>query len=249
MELGLKGKSVVITGASRGIGFAIAEAFAHEGGNLAICGRDTVALNDAKSRLSEYGTLVHAFPCDVGDAENVAAFISDAGAALGSVHVLVNNPSGFGETDDEEGWQKSIDVDLLGLVRATRHTVPLMEITGGGAIIHISSISGLMASPESPPYGAIKAAVAHYTMSQAAVLAEKNIRVNCVAPGSIYFRNGVWDDVKRDDPDLFNAVVGEIPYGRMGKPEEIASAVVFLASNAANWITGQTLAVDGGQML
>lgn len=248
MELGLKNKNVVITGASRGIGFAIAEAFAHEGANLAICGRDIAALNQAKSRLSEHGTGVHVFPCDVGNPENIAAFVSDARAALGSIHVLVNNPSGFGETDDEEGWQKSIDVDLLGLVRASRHVIPLMEAVGGGAIIHISSISGLAAS-SSAPYGAVKAAVIHYTMSQAKALAEKNIRVNCVAPGSIYFEDGLWDEVKRNDPDQFNAVVGEIPFGRMGKPEEIASAVVFLASNAANWITGQTIAVDGGQML
>ncbi len=248
MELGLKGRSVVVTGASRGIGFAIAEALAKEGADISICGRDLTSLKDAKKRLSAHGTDIHAFPCDVGDPENVARFIADSATALGSINVLVNNPSGFGETDDEDGWQKSIDIDLLGLVRATRHTVPVMEKTGGN-IIHISSISGLMASPESPPYGAVKAAVVHYTLSQAALLAEKNIRVNCIAPGSIYFKDGVWDEVKRDDPDLFASVVEGIPFGRMGKPEEIATAAVFLASDAANWITGQTLAVDGGQML
>jgi len=248
MELGLKGKSVVVTGASRGIGFAIAEAFALEGANISICGRDTSSLRNAEARLSVHGTSVHAFSCDVADPENIAGFITDSTAALGGIDVLVNNPSGFGEIDDEDGWRKSIDVDLLGLVRVTRHAIPVMEKSGGN-IIHISSISGLMASPESPPYGAVKAAVAHYTMSQAALLAEKNIRVNCIAPGSIYFKDGVWDEVKRDDPALFDAVVAEIPFGRMGKPEEIATAAVFLASDAANWITGQTLAVDGGQML
>lgn len=248
MDLGLKDKFVVVTGASRGIGFAIAEAFAQEGANVGICGRNSEALENAKSRLSAHGTEIHASTCDVGVPEDVATFIAEAGATLGGIHVLVNNPSGFGEVDDEEGWQKSIDVDLLGLVRTTRHAIPLMEKSGGGSIIHISSISGLEAS-SGPPYGAVKAAVIHYTMSQAKALAEKNIRVNCVAPGSIYFKNGVWDEVKRDDPEVFDSVVNEIPFGRMGKPEEIASATVFLASDAANWITGQTLAVDGGQML
>ncbi len=249
MDLGLKGKSVVITGASRGIGYAMAEAFAKEGAKISICGRSEESLKNAQLRLSETLSEVHAFQCDVGNPDEVERYINDSAAALGGIDVLVNNPSGFGELDDEEGWQKSIDVDLLGLVRSTRHALPHLEANGGGNIIHISSISGLMASPESPPYGAIKAAVVHYTLSQASAFAAKNIRVNAVAPGSIYFKDGVWDEVKRDDPDLFNAVEADIPFGRMGKPEEIATATVFLASDAAGWITGQTLAVDGGQML
>lgn len=249
MELGLGGKKAIVTGASRGIGFAIANSLAREGCDVAICGRTQSDLNAAVEKLSSHGSTVHGFACDVGNPEDISKFVSDAVTALGGLDVLVNNPSGFGETDDEEGWRKSIDVDLLGLVRVTREAVPHIEAGGGGSIVHVSSISGLMPSPEGPPYGAVKAAVVHYTQSQASLMAEKNIRVNCVAPGSIYFRDGVWDEVKKDDPELFNAVVAEIPFGRMGHPEEIAEAAVFLASNAANWITGQTLAVDGGQML
>lgn len=249
MELDLGGKKAIVTGASRGIGFAIANGLAREGCDVVICGRTQSDLDNAVDALTSYGGRVYGFACDVGKPEEISRFVSDATNALGGLDILVNNPSGFGETDDEEGWRKSIDVDLLGLVRVTRDALPHLEAGNGGSVVHISSISGLAPSPEGPPYGAVKAAVVHYTQSQASLMAEKNIRVNCVAPGSIYFTDGVWDEVKRDDPDLFDEVVAEIPFGRMGKPEEIAEAAIFLASGAANWITGQTLAVDGGQML
>ena len=249
MDLGLKDKGVIVTGASKGIGLAIAEGFAREGAKVSVCARGPEALEQARERLAGHGGVVHAARCDVGDGAAMEAYLAAAHKALRAVHVLVNNPSGFGDTDDEKGWAVAVDIDLLALARATRMAAPMIEAAGGGSVIHISSISGLEPTPESPPYGAVKAAVIHLTTTQAKSLAAKNIRVNCVAPGSIFFAGGSWEDVQENNPDYFDAVVAGIPFGRMGTTEEIANGAVFLASEPARWITGQTLAIDGGQLL
>jgi 3-oxoacyl-[acyl-carrier protein] reductase len=124
-----------------------------------------------------------------------------------------------------------------------------MEKAGGGVIINISSISGFAASVRSAPYAAVKAAINNYTSSQALALAPKKIRVNAIAPGSIEFPGGIWEQRKTENPALYNGTLKSIPWGRMGKPEEIATAAAFLASDLASWVTGQTLIVDGGQLL
>ena len=167
---------------------------------------------------------------------------------MGGLHGLVNNPSGFGQDDDEDSWKLGIEVDLMAVVRATWAAVPHFKAAGGGAVLHISSISGIGASA-AIPYGAVKAAVIQLTQSQGLQLAPERIRVNCIAPGSIEFPGGSWARRKVDDPAYYNKVLARIPFGRMGKPEEIASVAAFLLSDAASWVTGQTLAVDGGQNL
>ncbi|MGD9603326.1 MAG: SDR family NAD(P)-dependent oxidoreductase [Gammaproteobacteria bacterium] len=248
MDLGLKGKSVIVTGASRGIGRAIAHAFADEGANVAICARGGDALEKTRGELAAKGVKVHAAGCDVGNAAELNRFLDGAHAALGRVDVLVNNPSGFGVTDNEDGWAASLAVDVMAPVRATWKVVPWLEAQGGGAIIHISSISGLEASlPGVAAYAAVKAALVSHSKSMAVELAPKGIRVNCVAPGSIDFPDGFWDNVHKGNKAFYDSVVASIPFGRMGRPEEIANAVVFLASQKASWVSGVTLAVDGVQ--
>jgi 3-oxoacyl-[acyl-carrier protein] reductase len=249
MDISFGNKNVVVTGGSRGIGRSIALAFAAAGANVSICARGVEALRDAERELKARGGKAHAAACDLADGAAVARYVAEAGAALGGIDVLVNNASGFGASDDEAGWAASIQVDLMASVRASRAALPLIERAGGGAIVHIGSIAGLQASARTPPYGAVKAALAQYTMSQGLALAAKRIRVNSVAPGSIEFPGGVWDRRKRDNPALYDGTLRSIPWGRMGRPEEIASAVLFLASDLASWITGQTIVVDGGQML
>ena len=249
MELGLEGKGVIVTGASRGIGHAIARGFAREGARVSICARGEAALAAAASRIEADGGRVHHAACDVTDATALADYVARAHAALGEVHVLVNNPSGFGRVDDEEGWRLSIEVDLMASVRASWHAVPLIAEAGGGAVIHISSISGLTESVRTPPYGAIKAALNQYTKTQALDLAPRGIRVNAIAPGSIEFPGGVWDQARRENPELYGSIKASIPSGRLGTTDEVASLAVFLGSDAGRWVTGQTIAVDGGQML
>lgn len=248
MQLDLNGRNAVVAGGSRGIGRSIALAFARAGANVSICARGEPALRATEAELRQQGHTVHAMACDLGNGASVTNYVAAAAQALGGIDVLVNNASGFGSSDDEAGWAASINVDLLASVRASRAALPYLE-KSRGTIIHISSTSGLKHSARTPPYGAVKAALIQYTLTQAAQLAAKHIRVNCIAPGSIEFPGGSWERRKTTDPTLYNAVLGRIRFGRLGTPQEVANVALFLASSAASWVTGQTIAVDGGQML
>ncbi len=246
MDLGLSGKRVIITGASKGIGRATALAFADEGANVAICARAPEALEATAKEIESRGVKVHAAPCDVADKEALEAFLDGANEALGGIHVLVNNASGFGVGDDEAGWKLGFDVDMMASVRATWKVTPWIADAGGGSVIHIASTSGLEAG--SPPaYAAAKAALMSHSKTLAINLAPQKIRVNTIAPGSIEFPGGMWETIKRVNEPAYEAIRTSIPFGRLGTPEEVAAGVVFLASAPASWITGVTLSVDGGQ--
>ena len=249
MTFDFSGKRVVVAGGSRGIGRSIALGFAAAGAGVSICARGVEALATARGEIAKFGGTAHAVRCDLADGAAIARYIGEAAAALGGIDILVNNASGFGASDYEAGWAAGIAIDLMATVRACHAAIPFIEKEGGGAIVNISSISGFRASARTAPYAAVKAALINYTGSQALLLARKNIRVNCVAPGSIEFPGGSWERRKTEDPKLYNRILGGIPFGRLGRPEEVADVVLFLASPLAGWITGQTIAVDGGQLL
>jgi 3-oxoacyl-[acyl-carrier protein] reductase len=248
MSFDFSGKRAVVCGGSRGIGRSIAISLAQAGAAVSICARGAETLEATRSELAKFGHLAHAGVCDLGDGEAIRRYIADTAQALGGIDILVNNASGLGMTDDDAGWAASVAVDMMAIVRATQAALPFLK-QAKGTVVNTSSISALRTSARTPPYGAIKAAVIQYTMTQAAMYAKDGIRVNGVAPGSIEFPGGSWEKRKSDNPNLYNAILRSIPFGRLGHPEEVANVVLFLASPLASWITGQTIVVDGGQLL
>ena len=170
MNIDLSGKRAVICGGSRGIGRAIAQACAEAGADVSICARGAETLAKTRGEIAAFGHKAHAAACDLAQADQIARYIAEAAEALGGIDILVNNASGFGSTDDEEGWEKSIGVDLLATVRATRAATPFLEQSGAGAIVNISSTSAFHPSVRTTPYGVAKAAVVQYTRNRAAAL-------------------------------------------------------------------------------
>jgi len=247
MDLGLHGKIAVVTGASRGIGRAIALRLADEGAGVAICARGEPALREVEAELSARRVPVYAAVCDVGDAEALNRFLEAARGRFGRVDILVNNPSGLAFADDEVAWESVLAVDLMAAVRACWKVVPWMAAAGGGAIVHISSLAGVEAVGFPAAYGAAKAALISHAKTLAVGLAPQKIRVNTVAPGPIEFPGGFWDQMKVNRPDFYSAVLQNIPWRRMGTVSEVADVVAFLASERASWVTGVCLVIDGAQ--
>ena len=243
------GYRIVVAGGSKGIGRSIALAFAEAGASVSVCARGQAALDDVRHAMAAFGGTAHTRSCDLGDAASIESYIHEAADVLGGIDVLVNNASGYGFNDDDEGWAAGFNIDLMAAVRASRHALPWLQKSAHGCILHTSSIAAFHPGVRGPAYAAVKAALNQYTTSQALALAGHRIRVNAIAPGSIEFPDGLWDRRKTEAPELYQRTLAKIPFGRFGRPEEIAHAALFLASPFAGWITGQTLCVDGGQLL
>jgi 3-oxoacyl-[acyl-carrier protein] reductase len=254
MPFDFKARRVVVAGGSRGIGRAIALNFAAAGADVSICARGAAALQATQTDIAAHGHQAHAATCDLADAASVAGYVSAAAQALGGIDVLVNNASGFGMGDDEAGWAAGLSVDVMAMVRASHAALPWLQASvagegAGASVLHISSISAYRPSTRSAPYAAVKAAMNSYAGSQAAMWSRQGIRVNAIAPGSIEFPGGVWDQRRAAGDGLYERTLKSIPFGRMGTPDEIAEVALFLASHHARWITGQVITVDGGQLL
>jgi 3-oxoacyl-[acyl-carrier protein] reductase len=243
------GYRVAIAGGSRGIGRAIALAFLEAGAAVSVCARGQEGLRQLTKDAGTHADHLHTQPCDLANAEEIKRWIADAAHALDGIDVLVNNATGYGFEESDEAWLADFYIDLMAAVRASREALPYLKQSAHGCILHTSSIGAFRPRTMGPPYAAMKAAVNHYTRTQALALSEHRIRVNAIAPGSIEFEGGVWDRVKHDNPDQYAKVLSMIPFGRYGTPEEVAQVALFLASPYAGWITGQIIAVDGGQSL
>ena len=248
MKIDLTGKRAIVCGGSRGIGRATALAMAQAGAAVSICARGADALEATRKDISAIGHHTHAAICDLADEASINAYTATAAEELGGIDILVNNASGFGQSDDVTGWDLSYNVDIMATVHASHAAIGHLK-AARGCIINISSISALRASARSAPYGAAKAAVIHYTLSQAQMYARDGVRANVISPGSVEFPGGLWEQRKSSNPNLYNAILRSIPFGRLGHPEEIANVAVFLASPLASWVTGQAISVDGGQLL
>ena len=248
MELNLESKRVLITGGSKGIGKSIAKAFYEEGAKVGICGRNREDLEKARE---EIGPNLALFEADVTDERKRVQLLDSFIMEFGSVDILVNNAGGSSggaimETDLAD-FHKAMDLNFYSAVHLSQLSAEKMKEQGDGVIVNISSIFG-RESGGKPTYNHSKAAMISFTKAMGDELIKDGVRVNGVAPGAILHPSGNWQKRLEENPEkIARFVENEIPGGRFGTPEEVANAVVFLASDKASWIVGATITVDGGQ--
>jgi meso-butanediol dehydrogenase/(S,S)-butanediol dehydrogenase/diacetyl reductase len=243
MTMRLADKTAIVTGGGSGIGHAIATRFAAEGATVVVA--DVVAERaEAVAAELEGSLAVHA---DITSTDDVERLVREVTEAQGRIDVLVNN-AGFGGADgvleiDEEAWDFEVDVNLKGAFLCSKAVLPGMIERGGGVIVNIASVNG-MAFFANEAYSAAKAGMINLTRSMAVRYGHHGIRVNAIAPGTI--RTPLWQERVDKEPAIFERLVRWYPLGRVGEPDDVARAAVFLASDDANWITGEVLRVDGG---
>ncbi|MBM3490720.1 MAG: SDR family oxidoreductase [Alphaproteobacteria bacterium] len=245
MDLGLRGKKAIITGGTRGIGRATVELLAAEGCDVAFCARSDADVKAAEQALARQGIRAVGGVADVADGAALKAWVEQAAKALGGIDIVVANVSAIGVALTEESWRRGFEIDVLGTVRTVEAAQPHLEKSSAGAIVAVATTAALEAFGGLRPYNAVKAAVIGYMGHLAAALAPKRIRANTVSPGTIYFPGGVWAKREKENPEIFKMALGRNPMGRMGTAEEVARAIVFLASPASSFTTGVNLVVDG----
>jgi NAD(P)-dependent dehydrogenase (short-subunit alcohol dehydrogenase family) len=251
MDLGLHGARALITGGSRGIGFAVADALAAEGAAVGIVARDAAGLAAAAGRLGGHGVPVATCAADVTDTAALGAAVQEIAGALGGLDHLVANVGGTvggNLADSAPGdFTAAFALNAGHAAELIRCGLPYLKDSEAGSCVIISSITGMRPAPRTT-YAVAKAAEIHLATTAAAELAPAGIRVNAVSPGSIMFPGGSWDRFRAENPDAFAAFLGsQFPLGRLGRPEEVGDVVAFLLSRRASWITGANIVVDGGQ--
>ena len=244
MDLQLRGKRALVTGGTKGIGRAIVDCFADEGADVAFCARTEADVIATAKAVEEKGVRAFGRALDVADGQVLKAWVGEAAESLGGLDAVVANVSALSPGWAEENWKASFDVDLMHSVRLVDAAMPHLEQSDAASITLISSVSGRDID-FTGGYGVMKGALIHYGHSLAYNLAPKGIRANVVSPGNTFFEGGFWDYAKQNMTDLYDMMMGLNPTGRMGTPEEVGPAVVFLASPLASRITGTNLLVDG----
>lgn len=248
MDLQLKGKCAVVTGATRGIGRAMADLLADEGCNVAVCARNAAEVEATVRALEAKGVKAWGKSVDIADGPALKAFVTGAGEALGGIDILISNASALVVGSSEADWQSMFEIDIMGAVRAFEAAKPFLQkaaaAKGDASFVITSSVSAAEATGPSA-YGAMKSAQIHYAKGLARENAPGKIRANVVSPGTVFFEDGVWGKVKAGMPAFFEQMIARNPTGRMATPEEVAAATVFLCSPRSAFTTGINMLVDG----
>jgi NAD(P)-dependent dehydrogenase (short-subunit alcohol dehydrogenase family) len=246
MDLGLRGKRALVTGATKGIGRAIIDTLAVEGCDIALCARSEDEVEATVRELKVKGVNVTGSAVNVRDAEAYKAWIDASVETLGGCDIFVPNVSAGGGMDSEKNWWKCFEIDVLHTVRGCEQLIPHLEKSGHGSIVIISSTNAVETFYVPMAYNAMKAALITYSKQLSQFIGRKNIRVNTVSPGPIYFEGGAWEMIKSTNQKMYDATLRAMPNGRFGSPEEVARIVAFLASPASSIVTGSNLVADNG---
>jgi NAD(P)-dependent dehydrogenase (short-subunit alcohol dehydrogenase family) len=246
MDLGLKGKKVILTGGSRGIGRAALEIFAAEGCDVAFFSRNQAQVDDTAASLARFGGRVHASTFDLKDrAAGYAGWLTGAAEALGGCDIFVPGASASGSQATGD-WQTCLEFDVMGTVRGCEALEPYLQKSGSGSVIVMSSTAAAETFIVPQAFNALKAALLTYAKQLSQAWGPKGIRVNSIMPGPISFPTGNWEAIKTAMPDFYQATASQFALGRFGRPEDVARTIVFLASPASAFTTGTTVVIDGG---
>jgi 3-oxoacyl-[acyl-carrier protein] reductase len=248
MDLKLKGKRALVTGATRGMGRAIAETLAGEGCNLSICARNDRELAATVESLQVKGITAYGAAVDVERDADVKDWVANSAKQLGGLDIIVSNVGAMDLGTGRASWEKNFNLDVMALVNLVEAGEPYLEAAakehGDAAIVAISSTAAA-AITNAQSYGAVKGALVHYVKGLAKDFAPRKVRANTVAPGMVYFEGGIWNRIENDNPEAYKAALARNPMRRMAVPQDIANAVVFLSSPRASFTSGINMVVDG----
>lgn len=246
MELGLRGRKAIVTGASRGIGRAVAELLAVEGCDLSICGRGQEGLDKAVEELAAHGIKASGRALNARNADDYRNWLSDSCTQMGGLDVLVASLSAGGGMDSERNWYRNFEIDVMSAVRGIETVLPHLNKSDAASIVIVATMAASETFAGPMAYNALKAALVTYSKQLSQMLAKRNIRVNCISPGPTVFAGSAWEMVQVANKKLYASTIRQQPQRRMATAEEIAKSVVFMASPAASWVNGSHLLVDGG---